>query len=258
MKTSMILCHSVLVLTVAALTVTGPALRASDLDDRIESSARGSHIFQTYLKEDDIKVDSKDGIVTLTGTVASGSHKTMAQETVMELPGVKAVDNKLEMKGEPSSPDSDLWIGDKVKTTLLFHRSVSGIHTEIDVKEGIVTLRGVASSSAEKDLATEYAKDVDGVKGVENKMTVEPDPEKSHRTVGEKMDDASITAQVKVALLFHNSTSAIRTEIKTKHGLVMVQGKAHSDAEKHLVTKIAQDVNGVVGVSNEMTVENDD
>ena len=70
-------------------------------------------------------MESKDGIVTLTGTVASEWHKTLAQETVTDLPGVKGVDNRLELKGEPPTPNSDLWIGDKVKTTLLFHRSVS-------------------------------------------------------------------------------------------------------------------------------------
>jgi osmotically-inducible protein OsmY len=179
----------------------------------------------------------------------------MAQETVMDLPGVKAVNNKLEIKGEPPTPNSDLWIGDKVKTTLLFHRSVSAMHTEVEVHEGIVTLRGVASSAAERELATEYARDVDGVKGVSNKMTISPAPEKPERTVGEKMDDASITAQVKVALLFHKSTSAIDTEVKTMDGVVTVRGTAKNAAEKHLVTKIAQDVNGVVGVRNEMAVE---
>ena len=258
MKLFKVMCISTLLVAAASLVATSLPLRASDTDSRIESSATASYIFQTYLKGDDIKIESKDGIVTLTGTVVSEWHKSMAQETVADLPGVKGVDNRLELKGEPPTPNSDLWILDKVKTTLLFHRSVSAIHTEIDVKEGLVTLRGVASSNAEKDLATEYTKDVDGVKGVDNQMTIGPVPEKSHRTAGEKMDDASITAQVKVALLFHKSTSAIRTEIKTRQGLVTVQGKARSADEKHQVTQIAQDVNGVVGVKNEMTIESDD
>jgi hyperosmotically inducible periplasmic protein len=59
-----------------------------------------------------------------------------------------------------------------VKVTLLFHRSVSANTTEVDVKDGIVTLRGDASSQAKKELTTEYAKDVEGVKDVNNEMTV--------------------------------------------------------------------------------------
>ena len=48
----------------------------------------------------------------------------------------------------------------KVKATLLFHRNVSAVKTEVTVKDGIVTLRGDATSQAQKELTTEYAKDV--------------------------------------------------------------------------------------------------
>ena len=52
-------------------------------------------MFKTYLKDDSIKTESKDGVVTLTGTVAEASHKSLAQDTVASLPGVKSVDNQL-------------------------------------------------------------------------------------------------------------------------------------------------------------------
>jgi hyperosmotically inducible protein len=41
------------------------------------------------------------------------------------------------------------------------------------VEGGIVTLQGEATSQAQKDLTTEYANDVNGVKGVKNRMTIE-------------------------------------------------------------------------------------
>jgi osmotically-inducible protein OsmY len=142
----------------------------------------------------------------------------------------------------------------KVKTTLLFHRSVSGLKTEVNVKDGVVTLQGEATSQAQKDLATEYAKDVEGVKDVKNEMTLPKTPKKAHQTTGEKIDDASITAQVKTALLFHRSTSALKTTVATKHGVVTVGGKAKNEAEKDLVTKLVNDVNGVKSVKNRMTI----
>jgi osmotically-inducible protein OsmY len=142
----------------------------------------------------------------------------------------------------------------KVKTTLLFHRSVSGSKTEVNVKDGIVTLQGEATSQAQKDLTTEYAKDVEGVKDVKNEMTVTKTSKKT-RTVGEKIDDASITAQVKMTLLYHRSTSALKTSVTTKKGEVILRGKAKNAAEKDLATKFANDVNGVKGVKNRMTIE---
>ena len=153
-----------------------PSLRASDTDGRIESSAKKSYVFKTYLKDDSIKTESKDGVVTLTGTVSESSHKTLAQDTVESLPGVKSVDNQIKVSGEQPAEHSDTWISMKVKSALLFHRNVSATGTTVYVKDGIVTLQGEASSLAQKELTTEYAKDIDNVKEVKNDMTVAKTP----------------------------------------------------------------------------------
>jgi hyperosmotically inducible protein len=237
-----------------ALLVISVPVYASKTDDRIESSARDSYIFKTYLKDDDIKIQSKNGAVTLTGLVSQEYHKSLAKETVVGLPGVKSVDNRLEVKGAPPTANSDAWLRDKVKFTLLIHQSVSASKTEVDVKDGIAILGGTATSEAQKDLTTEYAKDVEGVKDVKNEMTVSKTSKKTPQTTGEKIDDASITAQVKMALLLHRSTSAIQTTVTTKRGAVTVGGKARNTAEKDLVTKLVKDIKGVKSVKNRMTI----
>lgn len=238
----------------ALLTLSVPAF-ADKMDSRIEGSARQSYVFKTYLQGDDIKIQSKDGVVTLTGVVSENFHKSLAVETVSGLPGVKNVDNRLEVKGAAPTANSDAWLRDKVKVALMFHRSVSAVTTEVDVKDGIVTLRGVAASQSQKELTTEYTKDVEGIKDVKNEMTVSTTPIKAHRTIGEKIDDASISAQVNMSLLNHRSTSVLNTSVKTKRGVVTVGGKAKNAAEKDLVTKLVADVTGVKSVKNRMTIE---
>jgi len=246
---------SIMVTAAALLALSVPVAHASkQTDSRIESSARQSYVFKTYLKSDAIKIQAKDGAVVLTGTVTESSHKSLAEETVAGLPGVKSVDNRLETKDAPPAVNSDAWLLSKVKITLSFHRSVSGLSTEVDVKDGIVTLRGVATSQAQKELTTDYARDIEGVKDVKNEMTVGKGA-KSKRTVGEKIDDSSITAQVKTSLLYHRSTSAIHTAVKTKNGVVTLDGTAKNVAEKDLASKIANDVNGVKNVINKMNVQ---
>jgi len=239
---------------VSAISITSTPLQASDTDSRIEASAAKSYVFETTLKDDSIKTESKNGVVTLTGTVAESSHKSLAQDTVESLPGVKSVDNQLQVSGEQPAEHSDAWISAKVKTTLLFHRHVSAIGTTVYVKDGIVTLQGEASSLAQKDLTTEYAKDVDNVKEVKNDMTIAKTPPPPDTTVGDKIDDASITAQVKSSLLSHRSTSAIHTTVSTADGVVTVSGIAKNAAEKTLVTKLVTDINGVNSVINNMTI----
>jgi hyperosmotically inducible protein len=248
-------CSAVLVAIAFGLLGIGVPSYASETDDRIESAARKSYTFKTYLKDDDIKIQSKDGAVTLTGFVSGEPHRSLARETVAGLPGVKSVDNRLEIKGAPTSEGSDVWLKSKVKFTLLFHRSVSAEATEVDVKDGIVTLRGNATSRAQKDLTADYARDVDGVKDVKNEMTLSKAGKSTQRTTGERIDDASITAQVKVALLFHRSTSALQTTVATKRGVVKVGGKASNAAERDLVAKLASDIHGVKRVDNRMTIE---
>jgi osmotically-inducible protein OsmY len=243
-----------LIVAAVALLMLSISVQASQMDDRIESTARNSYVFKTFLQADDIKIESMDGNVTLTGIVADDFNKSLAQETLTGMPGVKNVDNRLEVKAGHPTANSDAWLRDKVKATLLFHRSVSGLKTEVNVKDGIVTLQGEATSGAQKDLSTEYAKDVEGVKGVNNEMTVSKTAKKT-QTVGQKIDDASITAQVKLSLLYHRSTSAINTKVETNNGDVALYGKAGTAAEKNLATKFANDVNGVKSVNNRMTIE---
>jgi len=238
----------------SALFITCAPLRAADMDDRIESSAAKSYVFKTYLKDDSIKTESQGGMVTLTGTVASDAHKSLAEDTVANLPGVSRVDNKLTITGEQPAEHSDTWISMKVTAALLFHRNVSATGTTIYVKDGVVTLQGEAGSLAQKELTTEYAKDVDNVKEVKNDMTIALNPAPVVAPSSDKIDDASITAQVKSTLFSHHSTSALHTGVSTADGVVTVTGVAKNEAEKSLVSKLASDIPGVTRVINNMTV----
>lgn len=241
-------------MTALILFTSGP-INAAEMDDRIESSAKESYIYKTYLKDDDIKINSTDGVVTLTGNVADENHKSLAEETVANLPGVTKVDNQLQAKVIQPVKASDEWIALKVKGALLFHRNVSATRTYVDAKDGVVTLSGTAYSQSEKDLATEYAQDVEGVKDVKNEMIIEKMEKTSTEKFSEEVDDASITSMVKLSLLSHRSTSALRTKVKTDNGIVTVSGKAKDPAEKDLVTKLVKDIDGVKNVVNNMEIQ---
>ena len=132
--------------------------------------------------------------------------------------------------------------------------NVSATSTTVDVKDGVVTLTGTVQNRAQKDLTEAYAKDIENVKAVRNELVVKA-PAPGETTMGEDMDDASITSQVKYALLSHRSTSALTTKVITDNAVVSITGVADSDAEKALVTKLAQDTRGVKSVVNDMTVK---
>lgn len=223
-------------------------------DYEIETMFRKTYVYQTFLMGEYIKISSENGRVALTGEVFGQAHKIMAQDTAMALPGVKKVVNHINIKSELCPEYSDKWISIIVKLALLYHRSVSGFDTEVVVKDGIVTLKGEAGSIAQKDLTTEYAKDIDGVKGVNNEMSITNSPLEDCRTINQVIDDASISAQVKGALWVHHSTSTLRTDVETKESVVTLRGNAKNQAEIDLVTKLVGDIHGVKSVNNKMKI----
>lgn len=239
-----------------ALVASPLVLFGSPTTDRqIEEAARASYNYRTVL-EDNVKVKAKDGIVTLTGTVQDKDDRALAADTVENLPGVTAVRNEITVKS--TYPEkSDGWMALKIRGRLLVKGNVSATSTKVDVKDGHAVLTGTADNTAQKELTGIYAKEIDGVKSVQNDITIKA-PATGHpdgkKTMGEKIDDASITSQVKFALLSHKSTSALKTKVSTNEGATVITGVAASDAEKALVTKLAKDVRGVVSVTNNMTV----
>jgi len=244
--------HLMLTMTALAVLTFLTPLYASELDNRIEGAAKESYVFKTYFADDMVKASSKDGVVTLSGTVSQQTHKVLAQETVAGLPGVTRVDNRLELKAGYPDEKSNEWLALKIKAALLFHRNVSVMNTEVYVEEGIVTLRGEAANQAQKELTAEYA-NVEGVREVRNEMTISQNPETVNLSPGEKIDDASITAQIKTTLLNHRGTSALKTSVSTQDGNVILSGTASNAAEKSLVTKLVSDIHGVNNVTNNMT-----
>jgi hyperosmotically inducible protein len=223
-------------------------------DRQIEDAAKQSYNYRAVL-DGKVSASSSDGVVTLKGTVQDRDQKALAEDTVSNLPGVVSVVDKIKVESEPSE-HSDAWIAMKIRGELLVHANVSATATKVDVSNGVVLLTGTVDNSAQKDLTEAYVKGIDGVRSVTNDLVVKDNPSdmSATSTTGEKMDDASITSQVKYQLLTHSSTSAIKTKVTTTDGVVMISGDASSDAEKDLVTKFASSIRGVHSVDNEMVV----
>jgi len=240
------------------------ALQAkSDTDDKIEAAAKSSYNYRTAL-DNKVKVKAEGGVVTLTGTVITDEQRRIAEDTVADLPGVVRVDNRLKIEG--AKEGSDEWLAMKIRSRLLVKANVSFAHTKVDVKSGMVTLTGEARTMAQKELTEAYVKDIDGVRSIQNNIVVAArgddrvavgrDMPTGRDTVSDKIDDSSITAQVKYELFSHKSTSALKTKVNTNNGHVVISGDAKSDAEKDLVTQLAKSLRGVEAVDNNMTVRN--
>ena len=74
------------------------------------------------------------------------------------------------------------------------------------------------------------------------------------RTVGEAIDDASITASIKTKLIEDQLTEGFDINVTTKNGVVSLKGGADSQAAKDAATRIAQSTKGVTRVDNQIVV----
>lgn len=157
---------------------------------------------------------------------------------------------------------SDAWITAKVKSSLAAHKNVSAFATDVDTRDGVVTLKGEAETRAEKELAGVYAKKVEGVREVRNMITVKgeaADDGAPERGLGDEalagIGNAALDARVKSALTGNKGTSALRTKVTAKDGRVTLEGTARSQAERDLAEEVAKSVEGVLSVDNKIKVE---
>jgi osmotically-inducible protein OsmY len=97
-----------------------------------------------------------------------------------------------------------------------------------------------------RDVSNDAASGMDKAKSSARNMT---------QDAKDKVSDAVITSTVKAELAKDSSLSAIKINVDTDNGQVALRGSAPSpDAREH-ATMLAQNVKGVVGVDNQLTVE---
>ncbi len=74
------------------------------------------------------------------------------------------------------------------------------------------------------------------------------------KTVGETMDDATITTRVKTALLNDPDVGALRIDVSTSGGVVTLSGSVKTPGEVDRAVKIAHTVQGVKDVKSALQV----
>jgi hyperosmotically inducible periplasmic protein len=177
------------------LGLLAPALfviACSQSDPGITTSVKTQLTTDELVKARNINVDTRDGVVTLTGTVQSAAEEAKALQIARSTKGVANVVDNIVIAPEPgaapttgttgdtsigaaaSAAVTDAGITTKVKTSLLGDPDVGGLRIDVDTRDGVVTLTGTVSSSAEKARALDLAGKVDNVKRVEDKLTVSP------------------------------------------------------------------------------------
>ncbi len=139
----------------------------------------------------------------------------------------------------------------KVKADLAADPVAKATQIDVEVYKGVVQLNGFVDSQANRDRAGQVARQVAGVTQVKNNLQVQT----AERSAGVTVDDQTVTAKVKAALVDAKVTKADQINIETRNGVVQLSGFVDSAEAKAAAERIARGVNGVSGVSNKITVK---
>ena len=151
---------------------------------------------------------------------------------------------------------SDAGITTKVKAKMATDSTVKASQINVDTKDKVVTLSGTVDNEAAKTQAVAIARGTQGVSDVVDNLTVEaPRSAESNRSVGQFVDDASITAAVKAKLVADSVVGGLKIDVDTKDGVVSLNGPVKNQEEKDTAIRLARETNGVKDVKDNLVVQ---
>jgi osmotically-inducible protein OsmY len=167
-----------------------------------------------------IDVSTREGIVTLSGTVDHLLAKDRAVTIAKSTKGVRAVVDRMTVKPVERA---DAEVLKDVETALAVDPAADSYEIKTTVKDGTVTLSGTVESWQEKQLAATVAKGVRGVKEIKNDLSI---THKANRT------DAEIKADVERRLETDVMVDHLLVDVAVDNGTVTLTGTVGSAAEK--------------------------
>lgn len=165
----------------AGLVVT---VACAQTDAGITTSVKTRMAAADTVKAYEVSVDTRNGVVTLSGEVATTAEKEQALRIARETEGVRDVIDQIrigeaaptagleEQAGQAGQAFSDAAITTTVKSKFLADNSVKGLRINVDTSAGVVTLSGNVSTRAEADRAIMLARETEGVIRVVDNMKV--------------------------------------------------------------------------------------
>jgi hyperosmotically inducible periplasmic protein len=156
----------------------------------------------------------------------------------------------------PTQESTGAYVDDSAITTQVMTALGSDPVTkarDISVKtyRGVVQLSGFVASDEERHEAVQDARQVKGVRDVEDEMQVRP----RSSTVGAAVSDSDLTLRVKSALMGSPDTKAREIDVTTENGVVLLSGFVDSNEQRDDAANVAKTVQGVKAVDNGLQVK---
>ncbi|MGE0447916.1 MAG: BON domain-containing protein [Vicinamibacterales bacterium] len=152
-------------------------------DARITGTIQSKFFLDDQVKGRRIDVDTRAGVVTLRGEVASEAERAEALTLARSTEGVSRVEDSLTVdsslganlpdRTSPGQQLDDATITTKIQAKYFLDRDVKAGALDVSTTDGVVLLEGVLPSPAARDRALAIARETEGVVQVVDRVRVE-------------------------------------------------------------------------------------
>lgn len=214
-------------------------------NEELQKDVQEALRWEPLLRDAEMGVTAKDGIVTLSGTVDSYAKKMEAENAAKKVAGVKVVVEQIEVKTFSAlnhRDDHDL--ANEVLNACKWHWEIPEDKIRVKVENGWITLEGEVQWNYQKEDTAKFIGQLAGIRGVSNKITIK----------SESLDRIEKIA-IESALARNWSIKEKDIHVHVAHNKVILTGTVGSWYEKDEAGRQAWKAPGVEIVDNDIVVE---
>ena len=192
-----------------------------------------------------IGVTARDGVVTLTGVVPALAQKYAAEAVAKRVYGVRGVADDIEVRlfGDQHKTDAD--IAKAALDALKWDSMVPDEKIKVTAEQGWLTLEGTVDWNYQREAAGRAVRNLTGVRGLSNLLSVTPRA---------RISPAEVKREIHDAFRRNADLEARRIGVDARDGKVVLHGNVHNWTELDEAQRAAWSVPGVAAVENQLAV----